>query len=144
MPGVENEMTKMSTGDDATLGNYRKMAVAVFGEDSKPVKFLDNKIVSSPDGANEEVIADERQMVYLLGKMAFSSPNPPRTDSDGGEDTDRLDWMRHNVSGKEFRRIGIQLDNTGDIDELRRRIDAIILLTPTHPINQQERSYDQR
>ena len=64
-------MTKMSTGDDATLGNYRKMAAAVFGEDSKPVKFLDDKIAASPDGANEEVIADERQMVYLLGTMAF-------------------------------------------------------------------------
>ena len=51
-------MTKMSTGDDATLGNYRKMAAAVFGEDSKPVKFLDDKIAASPNGANEEVIAD--------------------------------------------------------------------------------------
>jgi len=64
-------MTKMSTGDDATLGNYRKMAVAVFGEDSKPVKFLDDKIKDSPNGANDEVIADERQMVHLLGTMAF-------------------------------------------------------------------------
>jgi len=62
-------MTKMSTGDDATLGNYRKMAAAVFGEYSKPVKFLDDKIAASPDGANEEVIADERQVVYMLGTM---------------------------------------------------------------------------
>lgn len=64
-------MTKMSTGDDATLGNYRKLAALMFGEDSKPVKFLDDKIAASPNGANEEVIADERQMVYLLGTMAF-------------------------------------------------------------------------
>jgi len=64
-------MTKMSTGDDATLGNYRKMAAAVFGEDSKAVKFLDDKITDSPDGENEEVIADEGQMVNLLGTMAF-------------------------------------------------------------------------
>jgi len=62
-------MTKMSTGDDATLGNYRKMAEAVFGEGSKPVKFLDDKIADSPNGTNEEVIVDERQMVYLLGNM---------------------------------------------------------------------------
>ena len=64
-------MTKMSTGDDATLGNYRKMAVAVFGEDSKAVKFLDDKILASPNGANEEVLADEGQMVHLLGSMAL-------------------------------------------------------------------------
>ena len=65
------KMTKMSTGDDATLGNYRKMAAAVFGEDSKPVMFLDDKIKDSPNGANEEVIADERQMVYVLGTLAL-------------------------------------------------------------------------
>lgn len=65
-------MIKMSTGDDATLGNYRKMAVAVFGEDSKAVKFLDEKIKDSPDGQNEEVIANESQMVYLLGNIALS------------------------------------------------------------------------
>ena len=67
-------MTKMSTGDDATLGNYRKMAAAVFGEYSKPVKFLDDKIAASPDGANEEVIADERQVVYMLGTMLDAAP----------------------------------------------------------------------
>ena len=65
-------MTKMSTGDDATLGNYRKMAAAVFGEDSKPVKFLDDKISYSPRGANEAVVADEGQMVRLLGTLAFN------------------------------------------------------------------------
>ena len=65
-------MIKMSTGDDATLGIYRKMAVAVFGEDSKAVKFLDEKIKDSPDGQNEEVIANESQMVYLLGNIALS------------------------------------------------------------------------
>ena len=37
----EQTMTKMSTGDDATLGNYLKMAAAVFGEDSKPNNRLD-------------------------------------------------------------------------------------------------------
>ena len=64
-------MIKMSTGDDATLGNYRKMASAVFGVDSKAVKFLDDKIAASPNGENEEVIAPESQMVYLFGSMNF-------------------------------------------------------------------------
>lgn len=66
-------MKKLSTGDDATLGNYRKLAVMFFGEDSKAVKFLDEKITESPNGAEEEVIADEGQMVNLLGSMAFPS-----------------------------------------------------------------------
>lgn len=57
----------------ATLGNYRKLASAFFGEDSKAVKFLDDKIAESPNGENEEVIADEGQMVYLLGTMATSA-----------------------------------------------------------------------
>ena len=65
-------MQKLSTGDDATLGNYRKLATVFFGPDSKAVKFLDDKIAESPNGENEEVIADEGQMVYLLGTMATS------------------------------------------------------------------------
>uniref|UniRef100_A0A6M3IV21 Uncharacterized protein n=1 Tax=viral metagenome TaxID=1070528 RepID=A0A6M3IV21_9ZZZZ len=63
-------MQKLSTGDDATLGNYRKLAVAVFGE-GKATKFLDDKIQASPNGEQEEVLADERQMVHLLGTMTF-------------------------------------------------------------------------
>ena len=64
-------MRKLSTGDDATLGNYRKLATLFFGEESKAVKFLDDRITESQNGENEEVIADERQMVYLLGTMAM-------------------------------------------------------------------------
>jgi hypothetical protein len=56
----------MSTGQDSTLGNYRTMSVLFFGEESEAVKFLDQKIIDSPNGADEEVIADERQMVNLL------------------------------------------------------------------------------
>jgi len=62
-------MKKLSTGMDSTLGNYRKLASAFFGADSNPVKFLDDKIKDAPNGENEEVIADEGQMVYLLGSM---------------------------------------------------------------------------
>lgn len=62
-------MQKLSTGDNATLGNYRKLAATFFGEDSKAVKFLDDKISERPNGENEEVIADEGQMIYLLVKL---------------------------------------------------------------------------
>lgn len=59
-------MIKLSTGVDSTLGNYRDLASAFFGEDSLQVKFLDDKIAESPNGRDEEVIAPESQMLYLL------------------------------------------------------------------------------
>lgn len=62
-------MRKMSTGDDATLGNYRKMCAAFFGEDSKATKFLDEKIAAG--SADDEVIQHESQMVMLLGQLAL-------------------------------------------------------------------------
>lgn len=57
-------MEKLSTGDDSTLGNYRKLSAAVFGEDSNAVKFLDAKIAEQ--GADEEVVLDEANMIRIL------------------------------------------------------------------------------
>lgn len=57
-------MKKLSVGCDSTLGNYRNLAKTVFGEDSPAVEFLDSKIEKS--SAEEEVIADEGQMVHML------------------------------------------------------------------------------
>ncbi|MEE1914659.1 hypothetical protein ACET9R_18835 [Aeromonas veronii] len=62
-------MRKLSTGQDSTLGNYRIMAVAVFGQDSKAVAFLDKKIAESPNGVDEEVIVEESQAVSMLGQL---------------------------------------------------------------------------
>ncbi len=59
-------MQKLSTGHDATLGNYRKLAATFWGETSSAVKFLDTKIAESPNGENEEVLADETQMIQVL------------------------------------------------------------------------------
>jgi len=59
-------MHTISTGDPSTLGTYKKLAT-IFGE--KAVKFIQDKIDESPDGENEEVIADERQMMFLLMSM---------------------------------------------------------------------------
>jgi hypothetical protein len=59
-------MKKLSTGDDSTLGNWRKLSVAVFGEDSNIIPFLDDKIYEAPNGENEEVIVDEAQMLHVL------------------------------------------------------------------------------
>lgn len=62
-------MMKLSTGQDSTLGNYRKMTTAIFGEDSKAVEFLDKKIAESPNGENEEVIVEESQAVLMLSTI---------------------------------------------------------------------------
>lgn len=59
-------MMKLSTGHDSTLGSYLKLCLAVFGQDSAQVNFIMEKIRTSPNGANEEVIVEESQMMYLL------------------------------------------------------------------------------
>ena len=66
-------MQKLSTGDDSTLGNHRKLAVAAFGEDSAAVKFLDEKI--KEQGEDEEVIQDESQVMYLLANIHLKGLN---------------------------------------------------------------------
>ena len=73
-------MRKMSTGDDATLGNYRKWADLLIGP--KATAFIDQKIAESPNGANEEVIADERQMLHLLATIEHSPSAAPRSSSE--------------------------------------------------------------
>jgi hypothetical protein len=62
-------MQKLSTGDDSTLGSYLKLSRAFFGADSPATHFLEQKIAAAPKGDAEEVLADEGQMVYLLGRM---------------------------------------------------------------------------
>jgi hypothetical protein len=42
----------------------------LFGENSKAVEFLNEKIKDDPDGEKGEVIADESQMIYLLVNLA--------------------------------------------------------------------------
>jgi hypothetical protein len=59
-------MHKISTGEDSTLGFYKKVVV-MFGP--KAQKFIQDKIDKSPNGENEEVIADKRQMLALLASM---------------------------------------------------------------------------
>lgn len=63
MPIVPN----LSTGDPSTLGSYRKLAHAAGLTEA--VAYLDQKIAESPNGENEVVLADERQMIYLLFNM---------------------------------------------------------------------------
>lgn len=63
-------MRTISTGEPATLETYRKIALALSGsEESKAVKFFDEKIANAINGKNAEVIAYETQMMYLIMSM---------------------------------------------------------------------------
>ena len=59
----------LSSGDPSTLGSYRALSALVFGDPSPQTNFLDNKIAESLGGAEEEVLADERQMIMLLASL---------------------------------------------------------------------------
>lgn len=62
-------MNKLSTGQDSTLESYLKLCDLVFGKDSTQSKFIQTMVDNSPNGLKEEVIADERQMLHILGTM---------------------------------------------------------------------------
>lgn len=51
------------------MGSYLFLAKFTFGEDSPQVGFIEDTIARSPNGEDEEVIADERQMILLLASL---------------------------------------------------------------------------
>lgn len=59
-------MKMLSIGRPSTLGTYKILA-GIFGK--KAQEFIQSKINSSPLGEDEEVIADESQMMLLLASM---------------------------------------------------------------------------
>ena len=65
-------MMKLSTGMPSTLGSYLKLCDTFFGPESVQSKFILDKITTNPNGADEEVVAEESQMMYLL----FNLPAP--------------------------------------------------------------------
>ena len=61
-------MTKLSTGQDSTLGNYYNLCKLIFGPNSKSAEFFLNKI-NDPTNVNdaaEIIIAPESQMMQLI------------------------------------------------------------------------------
>lgn len=60
----------LSVGLPSTLGNWLKLCKNFFGEDSSPVKFIQDRINTATNGEDEVVIADEGQLLQVLGKMA--------------------------------------------------------------------------
>ena len=61
-----NGVPTISTGQPSTLGTYKGIAT-VFGP--KAVAFIAAEIAKHDKGADEEVIADERQMLMLFASM---------------------------------------------------------------------------
>jgi hypothetical protein len=50
----------------------------MFGENSPQVRFLDSKIASNPNGRDEEVVAEETQMMYLLFELTGRDETVPQ------------------------------------------------------------------
>ena len=67
-------MKEMSVGMPSTLGNWHKMSSAVFGPDSRATEFLQKKI--DEQGPDEEVIADEAQLIQVLVTIHLLGPEP--------------------------------------------------------------------
>lgn len=65
----KKDIPRISTGEPATLGNYRKIAKTLGGEDSKAVKFFDKKIKEAEKGKDEFVLQEETQVMYLIGEL---------------------------------------------------------------------------
>lgn len=61
---------KLSTGQDSTLGNWHDLSTTFFGAESGATKYIQSKI--DEQGRDEEVVADEGQMIYLLTNMHLS------------------------------------------------------------------------
>lgn len=68
-------MTTLSTGMPSTLGSYLKLCNIFFGEESVQAKFIHEKIASNPNGADEEVVVEESQMMYLLVNLPPEGTN---------------------------------------------------------------------
>lgn len=66
-------MQKISTGDDSTLGNWRKLVACAFGN-GPALAFLDEEIARSPKKEDEEVLAPEEQFLFLLASRQFGHP----------------------------------------------------------------------
>lgn len=66
-------MNTLSIGLPSTLKSYKQICDIFFGADSLQAKFISEKINISPNGEDEEVIAEESQMMYLLASLNETS-----------------------------------------------------------------------
>lgn len=57
----------LSIGVPSTLGNWYNLCSTTFGVNSKPTLFIKEKL--DKQGADEPVIADEGQLLLMLGNL---------------------------------------------------------------------------
>jgi hypothetical protein len=69
---TEQPIRTISTGQPSTLRTYRQIAQVI---GPRAVEFIDEKARQSPNGLDEEVMADERQMLVLLASFIGEEPN---------------------------------------------------------------------
>lgn len=62
-------MNTLSVGLPSTIRSYKRLCEMLFGEEHPSVKYLADLAEKSPNGLDEEILADESQMVYMLGTM---------------------------------------------------------------------------
>ncbi len=80
---MTKQKLNISTGEPSTLKTYRKLASLLF---PKALPMLDARIEKFGDA--EEVVQDERQMIYLLGQIQFhNAPEFPAVIFCEGEGT---------------------------------------------------------
>jgi hypothetical protein len=65
----------LSTGQPSTLGSYLDNCTA-FGL-KKAAAYFEDKIASNPNGRDEVIIADERQVMYLIAQLERMPYDPP-------------------------------------------------------------------
>jgi hypothetical protein len=70
-PGAELEPFESVKAPMKTLGDYRDFCATIADEDSPAVKFFDDRI--RQQGRDEEVAADESQMLALIGSLLNSN-----------------------------------------------------------------------
>lgn len=71
-----------------TLRHPNYLCQAFFGKESRATEFIQKKIDESPNGENEEVWADESQMVCLLMSMHVNTDEPASSEGIAHTDED--------------------------------------------------------
>jgi hypothetical protein len=71
-------MRYISTGEPSTLGTYLKIA-KFFGPQVE--EYIQEAIKRSPNGEEEEVVAEESQVLYLFGHMMKKDIEPDELDA---------------------------------------------------------------
>jgi len=69
-------MNMLSIGMPSNLKSYKTLCDLFFGPESVQASFISKKISQSPNGEDEEVIADESQVLYLLQSMNQHEQTP--------------------------------------------------------------------